>query len=682
MTDFGPTTIRCVAGSNRSEITCSAVIPSVVTATVSTQGLDSGASFGSLSLPTEGERVHLAIAEIKGYRSLREVTVPFARLTSCIGPNGSGKSSLLGALRLFFDPSATADERDYWSGGGNSVEEISIKLTFSDLVDEERTALEAFLDEASQLVVERRFERGGSAAYLGNRLAIPQFLTIRMLDRAHRTKFNELVDTGSFEGLERASNKDEALMKMDAWEAANPDRCEVLEVEFDLIDDLLDKANFLSVDAFEDPSDHVEAQGKGAVAQLLAKIVDHRSVQDGLDAITREATERSEELLRDTSDGFSEFASSMEGQLSRFAPGFNLKVKWASATVQGAKPRLELSIETADELNRPLEYQGHGVQRALMYAALTAQVEAGSEAENDQVLLAIEEPEAFQHPLSCRVLSATLRELSRRNYQIIYSTHSPYFIHPELVNGLRIFRRESPTDDGAETLVESLDETPLLDEWRRVFQVEEATVTSVLTRLERHLPAHVLEGLFATLCILVEGPEDEAVIRSAATLHDLDLDAAGVAVIQTNGKPGMPNVLAFLSLAGIRTYPVFDLDRHHDEADQNVEAEAHILRALGVDGEPQAGVHNFYACWERNMTEQLRADLGNAYEESLTQAAGASGYSTDRGRKVPAVITDLLQRAGDSGAESETVRHLGIRLRELIDELSQPSMLAPPSTAV
>lgn len=623
--------------------------------------------------------MHLEYAEIKGYRSLREVTVPFASLTSCIGPNGSGKSSLLGALRLFFNPSATADERDYWSGGGDSVEEISINLAFSDLVEEERSVFEAFLNGDEQLVVERRFERGGSAAYLANRLAVPEFLTIRMLERAHRAKFNEIADSGAFEGLERASNKEEAFMNMDAWEAANPEHCENLEVEFDLMDDLLEAVNFLSVDAFEDPADHVEAQGKGAVAQLLAKVIDHRLVQEELDAITKEATERSEELLQETSAGFSDFATSMENQLSRFAPGFNLKLEWAPATVQGAKPRLELSIETADGLNRPLEYQGHGVQRALMYAALTAQIEAGSETASDEVLLAIEEPEAFQHPLSCRVLSATLRELSQRDYQIIYSTHSPYFIHPELVNGLRIFRREDPSETGAETFVESLDEERLLDEWRRVFEVDEATVVSVLARLERHLPARVLEGLFARLCILVEGPEDEAVVRSAAALRGLDLDAAGVAVIQTNGKPGMPNVLTFLSLAGIHVYPVFDLDRQQDEGDQNLGAEQQIMRALEVDDGPQPGVHDRYACWEHNMTEQLRAELGAAYEEALTQAADDSGYSAERGRKVPAVVTDLLEGAADSGAESETVISLGSRVRELVDELPKRSPIGQPS---
>lgn len=171
------------------------------------KALDSDTQFGSLNLPTESEQVHLEHAEIKGYRSLRDITIPFAPLTSCIGPNGSGKSSLLGALRLLFNPSATADERDYWSAGGESVEEISIKLTFSDMAEEERTVFEAFLDDEDQLVIERRFERGGSAAYLGNRLAIPEFLTIRMLDRAHRTRFNEIADSGLFDGLEKASSK-------------------------------------------------------------------------------------------------------------------------------------------------------------------------------------------------------------------------------------------------------------------------------------------------------------------------------------------------------------------------------------------------------------------------------------------------------------------------------------------
>ncbi len=620
----------------------------------------------------------LKTAEIEGYRSLREVTVPFEGLTTCIGPNGSGKSSLLGALEVFFDPVAAVDPRDYWCGKGEPVEEIAIRLTFCDLTDDEGDRFRPYLSDDGRLTVERRFEQGGTARYLGWRKAISEFTTIRMLASAHRDKFNDVVDSGEFDELERATSKEDALAKMRAWETAHPDRCEILKVEFEGIETLLDNVNFISVKAFENPADHVEAQGKGAIGKLLAKMVDHRAVQGELEDFAREATERSQDLLRKASDGFQPFADAMRNQLRQFAPGFNVKVDWTPPTLQGAKPRLEVTIEAEDGLERPLAYQGHGVQRALMYAALTAQIEADTDLQRDRVLLVIEEPEAFQHPLSCRVLSATLRELSERHYQVIYSTHSPLFIHPTLVGGLRIFRREDRTGDGARTHVESLDEESLLKEWQRVFEVGEATTTSVRTRLEQHLSAQVLEGLFARVCILVEGQEDEAVVRAAALSGSLDLDSAGIGVVQTQGKEAMPNVSTFLSLAGVEVYPIFDLDRQKKERDQKRQAERQIMRSLDIDAEPVPGVGERYAAWEQNLTMQLEAELGDVYQQALDQAAGTHGYAPSQGQKIPAVVAELLERASKLGAESESVAKLSNRMAQLMESVSR-SDAEPPA---
>lgn len=618
----------------------------------------------------DGDTTRLHTAEIEGYRSLRNVEVAFESLTACIGPNGSGKSSLLGALKLFFDPTSAVDTRDYWCGPDGPVQEIAIRLTFAELTTEERTQFEPYLDEAERLKVERRFELDGAATYLGHRQAVPAFTNIRMLDRAHRDKFNELVESGDFEGLERAASKDEAFQKMRAWEAANPDQCQVLEVEFEPLDELFEAVNFLSVEAFEDPATHVDAQGKGAIGKLLGEVIDHRAVQEALDAIAEDATERSRALLLERSDGFRSFTDAMKNQLDRFAPGFSVKVDWTPPTIRGATPKLEVNIESAEGLQRPLSYQGHGVQRALMYAALTAQVEADAGARGDPILLVIEEPEAFQHPLSCRVLSATLRELSQRNYQIIYSTHSPYFIHPELIGGLRIFRREDRAGDGASTHIESLDEARLLEVWLQVFELERATTTtqSVLAHLQPHLPAEVLEGLFARLCVLVEGPGDAAVVRAAASLRGLDLDSAGISVLHTSGKAAMPNVSTFLSLAGVEVYPVFDLDRDKAESNQHRGAELQIMRSLAIDGDPEVGVGEKYACWEKNLTEQLRDELGDSYDKALAQAAESCGYSSSRGEKVATVMSELLQRAEAMGKRSESVSHLGERLAQLIGD--------------
>lgn len=610
--------------------------------------------------------MHLLQAAIQGYRSLKRIEIPLADLTACIGPNGSGKSSFLGALKLFFEPSSRVDELDFWSGTANeTAERISIIVTFTELDHAERERFSGFLSgENGSLTFERRFEEPGQGVYLAQRLAVPQFSTIRMLQRSHRDEYNNLVLSNEFEGLELASSKDDAFQKMTAWEQANPDRCELRDEEVSILDDLLKSLTFVSVSAFEDPSAHVDAEGQGAVSRLLAKVVDQTRVQAQLQQIADDAVGQSDQILTEASDGFEEFAQLMEGMLDRFAPGCRLSVSWIKPEVKSSRPRLAVDVETSDGLARPLDYQGHGVQRALMYAALAAQAE-GQEVEGETVLLLIEEPEAFQHPLSCRVLANTLRELSGRNYQIVYSTHSPSFIHPELVDGLRIFHRADPTGFGASTSVESLGGDSLLIEWVRIFEGEDYTIESVLARLKAHLPPQVLEGLFARACILVEGDEDEAIVRGAALREALDLDATGLAVIQTNGKTGMPNVLAFYGMAGISTYPIFDLDRGKNEGDQHREAEDQILRALGELGEATRGVHEQYACWEHDLTSQLEGDIGDPYQEMLHQAATTFGYLSSRGRKVPAVIAELLHLTDREGIESPTLTAISQRLREI-----------------
>ena len=78
------------------------------------------------------EKVH-----IKNYRSLRNVTLPFKRLTVLVGPNASGKSNTLRSLRLlnsmlrFETPPTTADfiQDRGWAGGANDIKcELHVKV--------------------------------------------------------------------------------------------------------------------------------------------------------------------------------------------------------------------------------------------------------------------------------------------------------------------------------------------------------------------------------------------------------------------------------------------------------------------------------------------------------------------------------------------------------------------------
>lgn len=603
---------------------------------------------------------------VRGYRSLEDLEVAIPGLTSFIGPNGSGKSSLLGALRLFFDPEESVRELDFWSGtSGEAAQEIVIAVTFEDIKGEDRDGIEHLIDPEGLVTVERRFEDPGRGTYLADSLALPQFAEIREAAVKHRERFNSLVDSGEFEGLERASNKEQVFAAMTAWEHEHQDRCEVVSQIVDP-DHLFSKIRVLTVGAFEDPEAHLHAEGKGAIGQMLQTLVDRDEVDEQLQEIADDAARQSDEVLSDAKDGISTFTESVEGALQQFAPGFALDVRWEEATVGQARPRLTVDIRSEDGSRRPLTYQGHGVQRSLMYAALTAQV-LRTEGDDSSVLLMIEEPEAFQHPLSCQVLARTLRQLSQRNYQVAYSTHSPDFVHADVIEGLRIVRR----DDGGRgpaTTVHSLSPERLVAAWQDIFDAEGFTLESVQARLGAHLTPQVLEGLFARRCVLVEGDEDEALLRATVLQSGLDLEAAGIAIIQTNGKPGVPNVLGFLSLAGVPCYPVFDLDRELPAKDQHRWAERAIVRALERDGEPEPGVHATYACWQSNLGQTVKDELGESYVSYRDDAAERYGYAPTRAEKVSVVLAEALGDAFQDGLVSGTLRSLAGRMAAFVEE--------------
>jgi putative ATP-dependent endonuclease of OLD family len=611
-------------------------------------------------LPLKVKTVH-----VRGYRSLLDVKVPLTDLTAFIGPNGSGKSSILGALRLFFDPGSVVGELDFWCGTeGDSCDEISITVEMEELPDEGNGAFGHLADENGVISIERRFEGAGSGVYLMSQVAVPEFSAVRDADRGHRDHFNELADSGRFEGLERVANKNAAFEAMSAWEQAHPDRCQAALRPFDP-KPLFDELTVLYIGAFEDPDHHLQAEGGGAVGQLLTRVVDRSELDEQLAQVALDASKKGADLVEAAKSKLEPFTQAMKGTLSRFAPGFAVSVDWEPGSVRQARPKLTLGILPTEGPARPLSFQGHGVQRSLMYAALTAQVASPDET-GGRVLLIVEEPEAFQHPLSSRVLSRTLRVLSRQNYQVAYSTHSPEFVHADVVDGIRITRRRD-LGGGLTTDVEALDSERLLAEWERVFDGDGYTDDSVHARLSAHLTPHVLEGLFANCCIVVEGGEDEAMIRGAAANRGIDLDAAGVAVIKANGKTGVPNVVAFLKLAGVPCYPVFDLDRDKPEKQQHRHAENEIRRALEIDTQLEAGVQDTYACWSKNFGKAVAGDLGDGFDRYRSEAAERFGYAAPtRAAKVGVVIESLLAAATVDGVESASLAALADRMAEMV----------------
>lgn len=617
---------------------------------------------------------------VSGFRPLHNVDIRLDDLTVLIGPNGSGKSSILAALRVFFTPHTRLDERDFWrSREGTVVDEVTIRVTFDRLTPEAEEAFGPYVTDG-KLVVERYFPEPGVGEYLAYRAAVPDFTHIRNLPKGHRDAYNRLVDSGQFEGLERASSKDDAFAQMAAWEQDHPDSCEEAAETVDFVrlsasepTAIASYLRFLFVGALEDPGAHLAAEGQGAVGELIKEAVDTTELEQALTRISADADAQAGAALESLEDVFAAFRDSTAEALNQFAPGFSVELSWGELSrMTASRPRIHASVRRSDGFETDLEYQGHGIQRSLMYGVLTARATSGERAPTRTLMLAIEEPEAFQHPLSARVLARTLLDLAGRGYQVIYSTHSPDLVSPRAVRGLRLVTRVSDEVGSAHARVEAFDLDELAVVFGQAVNRDDITSETLAVRLDANLERRVLEGLFARACVLVEGDEDEALLRAACLEAGSNLDERGIAIIQTRGKTGMPLTLAFLSHAGVPCYPIFDLDRDKtNQDDQQRWAELALQKLQQIDPEPPletTTVDAKYACFEHNVGATVAGEFGSDWERLLNEASNDFGYVPTQGRKVAPVLYEALRQATSARMESPSLRAVAAQVLDLVPD--------------
>jgi predicted ATP-dependent endonuclease of OLD family len=226
-----------------------------------------------------------------------------------------------------------------------------------------------------------------------------------------------------------------------------------------------------------------------------------------------------------------------------------------------------------DGFGGPVDRQGHGLQRAFVFtllqhlaknsmpAALTAEGAAGGGAEARPVnapnlILAIEEPELYQHPTKQRHLASVLRGLSAGSLpgaegptQILFGSHSPMFVSLEKAHEIRLARRAVCEDsDFKQCKLQSLDLGTVANRLGQAWGKEGAFTAATLIPRLHILGNELAEGFFANGIVLVEGRSDKAALYACARLLELDFEAAGIAVLSAEGKgnsislmPSSPN---------------------------------------------------------------------------------------------------------------------------------------------
>jgi len=177
------------------------------------------------------------------------------------------------------------------------------------------------------------------------------------------------------------------------------------------------------------------------------------------------------------------FKNEFMGEFSDVVPSVEFVLPDETVIAKGMKILLDDGDKTE------VEQKGHGLQRTTLLALLKLLAKSGKKYQDRPApIFLIGELESFLHPYAQREMADALIQMIER-YQIVTTTHSPFIVTPDTIEGYRRVKKNK--EDGTKNI--TLD-TSIID----------------VALVKRHLECRGnLEGLFADRVVLIEGSHDE-----------------------------------------------------------------------------------------------------------------------------------------------------------------------------
>jgi len=413
---------------------------------------------------------------VRNFRSILNETLHCDQLTALVGANGTGKSSFLKAIDLFYNASPRIDSEDYYSR--DTSEEIVISIKFKNLSEDAADFFSSYM-HGGTLTVERVFSWGGgkyTTNYHGASLQNEEFAPIRSAASAKDKKsaYEDIRQQAKYADLPPYKNQTEAIDALKHWEAANPDKCTLQRDDGQFFGfkevgkGYLGRfTRFLFIPAVREASEDA-AEGRGSVLTGLMDLV-VRSVLANKEEVKnlREETQRQYEEIMNPSklEELDTLSKQLTETLKTFVPDAIVDLNWLPLEeVSIPMPKADIKL-IEDGYAAAVSRTGHGLQRAFILTMLQhlsiAQKSASTKKDVEErpeksegktslpdLVLAIEEPELYQHPNRQRHLSKIFMQLASgatpgvaERTQIIYGTHSPLFVGIDRINQIRLLRK-------------------------------------------------------------------------------------------------------------------------------------------------------------------------------------------------------------------------------------------------
>jgi putative ATP-dependent endonuclease of OLD family len=475
--------------------------------------------------------VRIKKLEVSNYRALRNSSLNFSETTALLGENNCGKSAFLQAIDLFFASSPKIKPRDF--SDDNVSEPIDITFHFSEFTPKD---IENFSDNLldGNLVVTRRFffeNSKESGKFFVSARVNPDFSECRN-EENKSTKREFYKPLQEKYGLPKVTNADQIDAHLLAWEEANPNDLQTQKLSgFKgwtnvAIGKLKQKTEFIFIRAVEDAE---KTQGdKNSPVRSLIDTIARQAIENSaaFKEFIGEANAKIAELTSpDAVPVLAEVSSRLTTMLSAYYKDSAIKASWQPVTqLQPSFPTASIDV-TDNNFTTSIDGVGHGLQRAVIMTVLQFMAEhrATSDAAEEtflspqsDIILAVEEPEIYQHPTKQRLFSKLLKNLAQGfnektgiRIQIIYVTHSPLMVSIAQCEPIRMVRRIAGKIQVSEIDLKSCAERSAVASGRTI---EEAWNAAQYGAKLHTFRSEAAEGFFARCVVLVEGVGDKAVL--------------------------------------------------------------------------------------------------------------------------------------------------------------------------
>jgi predicted ATP-dependent endonuclease of OLD family len=249
--------------------------------------------------------------------------------------------------------------------------------------------------------------------------------------------------------------------------------------------------------------------------------------------------------------------------------GLNIdKVRYESGEVE-SDTFLKSRKLMVDEIGVPcnLEWQemGHGTQRMIimyMFKHL-AEIRKQKAKDSKDFLLFVEEPEIFMHPQQQLLFADDIYKPEyRAGVKLIISTHSPYFIDDNHLDGLKIVQKIRNDKSIRTTLV---NEGKRLDKYSQELSTEPDNYLDKLLRNFHRNP--IMKSMFfAKVVLIVEGDAEEILIPELLKYYDQEKDDIirknQITILNTRGNSSIDSYVKVLKDYQIPFIVAMDDDRY------------------------------------------------------------------------------------------------------------------------